>query len=97
MDNAHSEFQSQDYFCIKSFESKVDWSDLYKIKLIICQPSPIWRNFGIDDIKIFPKTQLKERKYSINRNMVDNTTNTVANISLMVENNYLNLGGYIID
>jgi len=52
MVNAHLEFQSQDYFSIKPFESKIDWSDLYKIKLILRQPSPNWKDFGIDDIKI---------------------------------------------
>lgn len=62
MDNAHLEFQSQDYFCIKSSESKVDWSELYKIKLIMRQPSPSWKDFGIDDIKIF-KT-IKSEKYT---------------------------------
>jgi len=58
MDNAHLESQSQDYFSIKSSESKIDWSDLYKIKLIMYQPSPNWINFGLDDIKILGKIQL---------------------------------------
>lgn len=52
MDHAHSEFQSQDNVCIKSSESRIDWSDVYKIKLIMRQPSPNWKNFGIDDVKI---------------------------------------------
>lgn len=57
MDNAHSEFQSQDSFCIKSSDSEIDWSGLYKIKLIIRQPSPNWKNFGLENIKIIHKNQ----------------------------------------
>lgn len=52
MDNAHFINQSQDYFCIKSSESEIDWSELFKIKLIMRQPSPNWENFGIDDVKL---------------------------------------------
>lgn len=52
MSNPHSEFQSQDYVCIKLSETKVDWSDLFKIKLILHQPSPNWINFGIENIKV---------------------------------------------
>lgn len=62
MDNAHLEFQSQDYFSIKSSESKVDWSELYKMKLVMRQPSPNWEDFGIDDVQIF-KT-IKSEKYT---------------------------------
>lgn len=57
MDNAHTEFKSQDYVCIKSSKSEIDWSGLYKIKLILRQPSPIWSNFGIDDVKVVRKVQ----------------------------------------
>ncbi|XP_022169249.1 nicolin-1-like [Myzus persicae] len=57
MDNAHTEFQAQDCVCIKSSESEIDWSDLYKIKLILRQPSPNWSNFGIDDVKVVSKVQ----------------------------------------
>jgi hypothetical protein len=57
MDNAHTEFKSQNYFSIKSSESTIDWSDLYKIKLILRQPSPNWKHFGIDEIKIVSATQ----------------------------------------
>lgn len=100
MNNAHSEFQSQDYFCIKSTESNVDWSDLYKIKIIIRQPSPNWKDFGIDDIKIFTKTQLKNQKDSIHKNVIDNTTKTVRNKMSKIENKDLDqtlYPGYIID
>ncbi|XP_016660346.2 nicolin-1-like [Acyrthosiphon pisum] len=55
--NVHTEFESQDYECIKSSESEIDWSDLYKIKLILRQPSPNWSNFGIDDVKVIRKVQ----------------------------------------
>ncbi|XP_025207198.1 nicolin-1-like [Melanaphis sacchari] len=55
MDNTHSELQSQDYVCIESSESEIDWSDLYKIKLILRQPSPNWSHFGIDDVKVVRK------------------------------------------
>lgn len=103
MNNPHSEGQSQDYFSIKSTECKVDWSDLYKIKLIIRQPSPNWKDFGIDDIKIFTKTHLKKQKDSNHKNVIDSTTKTVGNITSIIKNNdldqTLNPGGYyyIID
>lgn len=53
MSNAHSEFQSQDDCYITLAESKVDWSDLYKIKLILRQPSPNWKKFGIHNLKVY--------------------------------------------
>lgn len=52
MDNAHLELQSQNHFSIKSSDSKIDWTNLYKIKLIMRQPSPNWKKFGIDDVKV---------------------------------------------
>lgn len=52
MENPHTEFQSKDYINIKSSESKISWTKLYKIKLIMRQPSPNWKRFGIDDIQI---------------------------------------------
>jgi len=57
MDYVHTEFQSQDCVEIESSESEVDWSDLYKIKLIMRQPSPNWSDFGIDDVKVVRKVQ----------------------------------------
>lgn len=57
MDNTHSEFKSQDYVCIKSSESEISWSNVYKIKLILSQPSPNWIHFGIDDVKVVKKVQ----------------------------------------
>lgn len=66
MDNAHLDLQSQNYFCIKSSESKIDWSDVYKIKIILSQPSPNWKVFGIDDVKIVRLIQLQTHTNDIN-------------------------------
>lgn len=52
MDNPHTELQSKDYINIKSSESKINWTKLNKIKLIMRQPSPNWKRFGIDEIQI---------------------------------------------
>jgi len=68
MDNAHLEYQSQDNFIIKSSESKIDWSNLYKIKLIMYQPSPNWTSFGLDDIKVLGKIHLEKQEYTHNIN-----------------------------
>lgn len=52
MDNPHTELQSKDYINITLSESKINWTKLYKIKLMMCQPSPNWKRFGIDEVKI---------------------------------------------
>lgn len=57
MDNAHLEDQSQNRFSIKSSESKIDWSNLYKIKLIMRQPSPNWKKFSINDVKVIESVE----------------------------------------
>jgi len=60
MDNAHLECKSQEYFNIKPSESKTDWSGLYKIKLILRQPSPNWKHFRLENVKILGKIQPKK-------------------------------------
>lgn len=67
MDNAHLDFKSQNYFSIKPSESTVDWSDLYKIKLILRQPSPNWEHFGIDEITIVSANDCIKRSYFVPR------------------------------
>lgn len=81
MDNAHLDFQSQNYFCIKSSESKLDWSEVYKIKIILFQPSPNWRMFGIDDVKIFQIIHLQAHTNSIK----DKITNITKNLHFKIE------------
>lgn len=63
MDNPHTELQSNDYVNIKSSESKINWTNLYKIKLILRQPSPNWKKFGIDEIQIIPNIQVENTQY----------------------------------
>lgn len=76
MNNPHTESQSQDYVSIKSSESKIDWSGLYKIKLIMRQPSPNWKNFGIDETKIVAH---EEKTHYIHETNFDSTIKTSRN------------------
>lgn len=75
MDNPHLECQSQDCISIKSSESKIDWLNLSKIKLIMCQPSPNWKHFGLDDIKVLSKTSIGKHKDNINKAVIDSKKN----------------------
>lgn len=86
MDNAHLDFQSQNYFCINSSESKIDWSDVYKIKIILFQPSPNWKTFHIENIKIFQIIHLQTH---------DNIMDITRNLQFKIENPHLYKEEYI--
>jgi len=47
-------------------QSSVEWRELVLMRLVIHQPSTVWKRFGIDDIHVFrhlPKRGISEEKY----------------------------------
>ncbi|TSM44147.1 Nicolin-1 [Bagarius yarrelli] len=53
MFNPHTEGGSQDYFSIHRQQMLVEPDNVITVRLILRQPSSVWLNFHIDDIKIY--------------------------------------------
>ncbi|XP_069693468.1 nicolin-1-like isoform X2 [Periplaneta americana] len=52
MSNPHLEEGSQDLISISATESKVEWQNLETMRLILKQPSPVWKTFHIEEISL---------------------------------------------
>ena len=52
MPDPHSEFGSLDDVIITSSESLVPMHDITALRFLLRQPSPHWKNFGIEDISV---------------------------------------------
>ncbi|XP_043926507.1 nicolin-1 isoform X2 [Protopterus annectens] len=53
MSDPHTEEGSQDYFSIFRHQMSCKPDDVVGVRLILRQPSPVWINFTIEDIKIY--------------------------------------------
>ncbi|XP_078059239.1 nicolin-1 isoform X2 [Mustelus asterias] len=53
MPNPHTENGSQDYFSIARDQMLFEPDDVMTVRLILRQPSPVWLNFTIEDIKMY--------------------------------------------
>ncbi|GCC17607.1 hypothetical protein chiPu_0017619 [Chiloscyllium punctatum] len=53
MPNPHTENGSQDYFSIHRDQMLFEPDGVVTVRLILRQPSPVWLNFTIEDIKIY--------------------------------------------
>ncbi|XP_023347816.1 uncharacterized protein LOC111716560 [Eurytemora carolleeae] len=72
MENPHYESGSQDHVTLTSADSQVSLQEVTGLRLILKQPSPEWKTFGVEDIEVLktsivslqePKKKLlKERK-----------------------------------
>ncbi|XP_067907515.1 nicolin-1 isoform X2 [Heterodontus francisci] len=53
MPNPHTENGSQDYFSIYRHQMLFEPDDVMTVRLILRQPSPVWLNFTVEDIKMY--------------------------------------------
>ncbi|XP_064118426.1 nicolin-1-like [Macrobrachium nipponense] len=53
MPHPHTETASHDFVSITCLESRVDWQDVIGMRLILRQPSPVWRTFFIEEITAY--------------------------------------------
>ncbi|KAG7318966.1 hypothetical protein KOW79_017440 [Hemibagrus wyckioides] len=56
MSSPHTEGGSQDYFSIYRQQMMTEPDKVITVRLILRQPSSVWLNFNIEDIKIYPLT-----------------------------------------
>ncbi|XP_061688059.1 nicolin-1 isoform X2 [Syngnathoides biaculeatus] len=57
MVNPHTEAGAQDYCNIDRKQMRAEPDDVCAVRLILKQPSAAWRTFGVEDVRIFPRTQ----------------------------------------
>uniref|UniRef100_UPI00398E56CF uncharacterized protein n=1 Tax=Pristiophorus japonicus TaxID=55135 RepID=UPI00398E56CF len=53
MPNPHTENGAQDYFSIYRHQMLFEPDDVMTVRLILRQPSPVWLNFTVEDIKMY--------------------------------------------
>uniref|UniRef100_UPI00398EEA5F nicolin-1-like n=1 Tax=Pristiophorus japonicus TaxID=55135 RepID=UPI00398EEA5F len=53
MPNPHTENGAQDYFSIYRHQMLFEPDDVMTVHLILRQPSPVWLNFTVEDIKMY--------------------------------------------
>lgn len=57
MPNPHTETGSQDYFCINKKHFGFDLVNLTAVRLILQQPSPVWKEFRLEEIKLYRSSE----------------------------------------
>ncbi|XP_053636951.1 nicolin-1-like [Cherax quadricarinatus] len=53
MPHPHTETASHDFVSVTCLESRVDWQDVIGLRLVLRQPSPVWRTFFIEEITAY--------------------------------------------
>ncbi|XP_046986212.1 nicolin-1-like [Schistocerca americana] len=53
MPNPHLEPGSHDLFSIPATESLLEWNNLLALRLVLRQPSPVWRTFHVEELNVF--------------------------------------------
>ncbi|XP_020386716.1 nicolin-1 [Rhincodon typus] len=61
MPNPHTENGSQDYFSIYRDQMLFEPDGVVTVRLILRQPSPVWLNFTIEDIKMYERDRDKDK------------------------------------
>ncbi|CAL1609015.1 unnamed protein product [Knipowitschia caucasica] len=62
MDNPHTEGGSQDYCSISRAQLQVVPDHVMSVRFILRQPSSVWVNFNLEDIKIYRHTEADQKK-----------------------------------
>ncbi|KAK4328827.1 hypothetical protein Pmani_000769 [Petrolisthes manimaculis] len=53
MPHPHTETASHDFVSVTCLESRVDWQDVLGLRLVLRQPSPVWRTFFIQEVTVY--------------------------------------------
>ncbi|XP_008319004.1 nicolin-1 [Cynoglossus semilaevis] len=62
MENPHTEVGSQDYCSISRSKMEVDPDHVTCVRLILRQPSSNWLTFSLDDVQLYPHTEMDPEK-----------------------------------
>lgn len=54
MPNPHCESKSQALFCLDSSNFLISMKNVCAMRFVLRQPSPCWKSFGLDEIKLYP-------------------------------------------
>ncbi|XP_073208749.1 nicolin-1 isoform X3 [Lepidochelys kempii] len=57
MPSPHTETGSQDYFSLFRHQMLCDVDQVTAVRLILRQPSPVWLNFTLEELRLYPKGQ----------------------------------------
>ncbi|XP_062590200.1 nicolin-1-like isoform X4 [Saccostrea cucullata] len=61
MPNPHKESGSQDYFSISKKQFSFDISNISAMRIILQQPSPVWKEFRIEDLKLYRSSEMMSK------------------------------------
>ena len=60
MPNPHMEEGSQEYFCVGKKQFMIELSNVIAIRVILQQPSPVWKDFRIEDLKLYRTSEMNK-------------------------------------
>ncbi|CAG2255890.1 NICN1 [Mytilus edulis] len=60
MPNPHMEEGSQDYFCLGKKHFMNELSNITQIRVILQQPSPVWKDFRIEELKLYRSAEMNK-------------------------------------
>ncbi|XP_055999893.1 nicolin-1-like isoform X6 [Ostrea edulis] len=58
MPNPHKEGGSQDYFSISKKQFSFDISNISALRIILQQPSPVWKEFRVEDLRLYRSSEM---------------------------------------
>nr|XP_034307041.1 nicolin-1 isoform X5 [Crassostrea gigas] len=58
MPSPHKESGSQDYFAISKKQFSFDISNISAMRIILQQPSPVWKEFRIEDLRLYRSSEM---------------------------------------
>ncbi|KAK3101124.1 hypothetical protein FSP39_001126 [Pinctada imbricata] len=76
MPNPHTEAGSQDYFCISRKQLSCDLTNISGLRLILQQPSPVWKEFRIEDLKLYRSSEQLNKGPSLPAWLTEESTNS---------------------
>ncbi|VDI59346.1 nicolin-1 [Mytilus galloprovincialis] len=60
MPNPHMEEGSQDYFCLGKKHFMNELSNITQLRVILQQPSPVWKDFRIEELKLYRSAEMNK-------------------------------------
>ncbi|XP_063400163.1 nicolin-1-like isoform X3 [Mytilus trossulus] len=60
MPNPHMEEGSQDYFCLGKKHFMNELSNIIQLRVILQQPSPVWKDFRIEELKLYRSAEMNK-------------------------------------
>lgn len=87
MPDPHTESGSQDLIIIPASESLVSLHDVTALRFILRQPSPNWKTFNVEEIKVFRDALIKPRTSSSSMKSLDSGVESSSSTASKSSNN----------